>query len=180
MDVVAEVRAVVVRFRRAASQHTARSGGQWESDPGRPAGLLRRLTRTCHGGGWFTPTAHRRRVMKAEPERCSKRKEFLSATASSTWPRSGPSAPTDPDGQVRHDKAIPCRRREQCHQRQQGWQTVYTASASAKIAVIEQAPELRAQTSGATWDDAHEKTLIDWLGSLRSSSEISTCSIRSG
>jgi len=57
---------------------------------------------------------------------------------------------------------------------------VYTASASAKIAVIEQAPEHRAQTSGATWDDANEKKLIDWLGSLRSSSEISTCSIRSG
>jgi uracil-DNA glycosylase len=48
--------------------------------------------------------------------------------------------------------------------RQRGWQPVYTASASAMIAVIGQAPGWRAQTSGVPWDDASGKNLIDWLG----------------
>lgn len=48
--------------------------------------------------------------------------------------------------------------------RQRGWQPVYTASASARIAVIGQAPGRRAQTSGVPWNDASGKNLIDWLG----------------
>ncbi len=46
----------------------------------------------------------------------------------------------------------------------QGWQPVYTASATARIAVIGQAPGRKAQTSGVPWDDASGRTLIDWLG----------------
>lgn len=48
--------------------------------------------------------------------------------------------------------------------RQQGWQPVYTASATARIAVIGQAPGRRAQSSGVPWDDASGKNLINWLG----------------
>lgn len=47
---------------------------------------------------------------------------------------------------------------------QQGWQPVYTASASARIAVIGQAPGRRAQTSGVPWDDGSGKNLMEWLG----------------
>jgi uracil-DNA glycosylase len=38
--------------------------------------------------------------------------------------------------------------------RQQGWHPVFTTSATAKIAVIGQAPGRRAQESGVPWDDA--------------------------
>ncbi len=48
--------------------------------------------------------------------------------------------------------------------RQQGWQPLYTVSATARIAVIGQAPGRRAQTSGVPWDDASGRRLIDWLG----------------
>lgn len=48
--------------------------------------------------------------------------------------------------------------------RQQGWQPLYAVSASAKIAVIGQAPGHRAQRSGVPWDDASGEKLIDWLG----------------
>jgi uracil-DNA glycosylase len=48
--------------------------------------------------------------------------------------------------------------------RQQGWQPLYAASSSARIAVIGQAPGRRAQESGVPWDDASGKNLVDWLG----------------
>jgi uracil-DNA glycosylase len=48
--------------------------------------------------------------------------------------------------------------------RQQGWQPVYTASASARIVVIGQAPGRKAQATGVPWDDGSGKNLIEWLG----------------
>ncbi|MDJ0322189.1 uracil-DNA glycosylase family protein [Cryobacterium sp. PH31-AA6] len=48
--------------------------------------------------------------------------------------------------------------------RQHGWQPLYTASWSARIVVIGQAPGHRAQTSGVPWDDASGKNLVAWLG----------------
>jgi len=47
---------------------------------------------------------------------------------------------------------------------ERGWEPVFTASASAKIAVIGQAPGLKAQVSGVAWNDASGDRLIDWLG----------------
>ncbi|WP_326968506.1 uracil-DNA glycosylase family protein [Arthrobacter sp. CG_A4] len=47
--------------------------------------------------------------------------------------------------------------------RHQGWEPLYAASASSRIAVIGQAPGRRAQASGVPWDDASGKTLVDWL-----------------
>jgi uracil-DNA glycosylase len=46
----------------------------------------------------------------------------------------------------------------------QGWQPVYTASASARIAVIGQAPGRKAQDTGVPFDDASGRNLISWLG----------------
>ncbi len=48
--------------------------------------------------------------------------------------------------------------------RQQGWQPVYVAAKSARIAVIGQAPGRKTQASGVPWDDASGRNLIDWLG----------------
>ncbi|WP_326968409.1 uracil-DNA glycosylase family protein [Arthrobacter sp. CG_A4] len=47
--------------------------------------------------------------------------------------------------------------------RHQGWEPLYAASASSRIAVIGQAPGRRAQASGVPWDDASGKNLVDWL-----------------
>lgn len=46
----------------------------------------------------------------------------------------------------------------------QGWEPLYTASKSARIAVVGQAPGRRAQSSGVPWDDASGRNLIAWLG----------------
>lgn len=48
--------------------------------------------------------------------------------------------------------------------RRRGWEPVYAASASARIAVIGQAPGHHAQASGVPWDDVSGARLIDWLG----------------
>lgn len=48
--------------------------------------------------------------------------------------------------------------------RQPGWQPVYTAAATATIAVIGQAPGRRAQESGVPWDDASGSALMSWMG----------------
>jgi uracil-DNA glycosylase len=48
--------------------------------------------------------------------------------------------------------------------RGQGWMPLFTASTTARIAVIGQAPGRRAQASGVPWDDASGRTLVDWLG----------------
>ncbi|WP_422392154.1 uracil-DNA glycosylase family protein [Nakamurella antarctica] len=48
--------------------------------------------------------------------------------------------------------------------RERGWHPIYTASATARIAVIGQAPGIKAQTSGVPWDDASGKNLMEWLG----------------
>ncbi len=48
--------------------------------------------------------------------------------------------------------------------REQGMDPVYTAGASARVAVIGQAPGRRAQASGVPWDDASGATLMEWLG----------------
>lgn len=46
----------------------------------------------------------------------------------------------------------------------QGWHPLFTASARARVAIIGQAPGIRAQTSGIPWDDKSGLNLIDWLG----------------
>ncbi|MGV8884810.1 MAG: uracil-DNA glycosylase family protein [Microbacteriaceae bacterium] len=45
-----------------------------------------------------------------------------------------------------------------------GWQPVYTASSTSRIAVIGQAPGRKTQESGVPWDDASGKNLMGWLG----------------
>jgi uracil-DNA glycosylase len=45
-----------------------------------------------------------------------------------------------------------------------GYRPLYTAGAGARIAIIGQAPGLRAQESGIAWNDASGAQLIDWLG----------------
>lgn len=48
--------------------------------------------------------------------------------------------------------------------RAQGWEPVYSASATARIAVIGQAPGRKAQESGIPWNDLSGRNLIEWLG----------------
>lgn len=45
-----------------------------------------------------------------------------------------------------------------------GLQPLFTASSTAKILIIGQAPGKRAQESGIAWNDASGKRLINWLG----------------
>lgn len=45
-----------------------------------------------------------------------------------------------------------------------GYRPLFSASTSAKIAIIGQAPGIRAQTSNKPWDDASGLKLISWLG----------------
>lgn len=91
MDVVAEVRTMVVAIPRgdvAAYGDIGRALGIGPRQAGRAVAML---ARACHGGELFTPTARRRAVITEEPERCSKRKAFRSATAAWTCPRFGDS-----------------------------------------------------------------------------------------
>jgi uracil-DNA glycosylase len=48
--------------------------------------------------------------------------------------------------------------------RAEGWSPLYAAAASARIAVIGQAPGRKAQASGVPWNDASGRSLVDWLG----------------
>ncbi len=56
------------------------------------------------------------------------------------------------------------------------YQPIYTASPTATIAIIGQAPGLKAQTSGIPWDDESGNKLVEWLGidieTLRDDSKI--------
>ena len=45
-----------------------------------------------------------------------------------------------------------------------GWAPLFTASATARIVIIGQAPGRRAQASGIPWDDPSGDKLRDWLG----------------
>ena len=47
---------------------------------------------------------------------------------------------------------------------ERGWRPLFTASTSARIVLIGQAPGIKAQTSGVPWDDLSGKRLMDWLG----------------
>jgi len=46
----------------------------------------------------------------------------------------------------------------------QGFEPLFTGSPTSKIAIIGQAPGIRAQTSGIPWDDASGERLREWLG----------------
>lgn len=45
-----------------------------------------------------------------------------------------------------------------------GWEPLYTAGPTARIAVIGQAPGRKAQDAGVAWRDASGVKLCDWLG----------------
>ena len=45
----------------------------------------------------------------------------------------------------------------------QGWEPIYTASPSAKLVIIGQAPGIKAQESQVAWNDASGKNLRSWL-----------------
>lgn len=45
-----------------------------------------------------------------------------------------------------------------------GWEPIFTASPTAKIVIIGQAPGLAAQESTIPWNDVSGKTLREWLG----------------
>jgi uracil-DNA glycosylase len=45
-----------------------------------------------------------------------------------------------------------------------GWQPLYVADPRARVAIIGQAPGLRAQESGVPWNDASGRALVSWLG----------------
>lgn len=45
-----------------------------------------------------------------------------------------------------------------------GWAPLFAAGLDARIAIIGQAPGLRAQESGVPWNDPSGKALISWLG----------------
>lgn len=45
-----------------------------------------------------------------------------------------------------------------------GWRPIYTASKSAKIVIIGQAPGIKAQESEIPWNDKSGDNLIEWLG----------------
>ena len=47
---------------------------------------------------------------------------------------------------------------------QQGWQPLFTGTASSRIAVVGQAPGRLAQDSGIPWNDASGRRLVEWLG----------------
>lgn len=47
---------------------------------------------------------------------------------------------------------------------ERGWLPIYTASPAAKVAIIGQAPGLRAQRTGLPWNDPSGKKLMHWLG----------------
>ena len=44
------------------------------------------------------------------------------------------------------------------------YQPIYVADASARVAIVGQAPGRKAQESGIPWNDASGARLIDWLG----------------
>lgn len=46
----------------------------------------------------------------------------------------------------------------------QGWEPLFLASEKSKVAIIGQAPGVRAQASGIAWDDASGERLMSWLG----------------
>lgn len=46
----------------------------------------------------------------------------------------------------------------------QGFMPLFVASPKAKIAIVGQAPGIRAQTSNMAWDDASGVRLVKWLG----------------
>jgi uracil-DNA glycosylase len=46
----------------------------------------------------------------------------------------------------------------------QGWEPLYTAAPTSRIAIIGQAPGRRAQESGIPWDDPSGVKLREWLG----------------
>lgn len=48
--------------------------------------------------------------------------------------------------------------------RELGYSPIYVASPMARVAVIGQAPGLKAQESGIAWNDASGAKLVDWLG----------------
>lgn len=45
-----------------------------------------------------------------------------------------------------------------------GWSPLFTASAKARVAIIGQAPGVRAQESGIPWNDQSGSTLRKWMG----------------
>ena len=47
---------------------------------------------------------------------------------------------------------------------ERGWRPLFTASETARLVIIGQAPGIRAQTSGIPWDDKSGQRLIEWLG----------------
>jgi uracil-DNA glycosylase len=48
--------------------------------------------------------------------------------------------------------------------RKKGWLPLYSVSENSKIAIIGQAPGLKAQEKNKAWDDASGKRLREWLG----------------
>ncbi|MDO5750106.1 MAG: uracil-DNA glycosylase family protein [Rothia sp. (in: high G+C Gram-positive bacteria)] len=46
----------------------------------------------------------------------------------------------------------------------QGWEPIYTASPTATLVIIGQAPGIKAQESQVAWNDASGKNLRSWLG----------------
>lgn len=46
----------------------------------------------------------------------------------------------------------------------QGWVPLFAAATTSRVAIIGQAPGIRAQTAGLAWDDASGQRLISWLG----------------
>jgi uracil-DNA glycosylase len=45
-----------------------------------------------------------------------------------------------------------------------GWSPLFTSSANARVAIIGQAPGVRAQESGIPWNDPSGHTLRNWMG----------------
>jgi uracil-DNA glycosylase len=45
-----------------------------------------------------------------------------------------------------------------------GWSPLFTASPNARVAIIGQAPGIKAQDSGIPWNDASGSTLRNWMG----------------
>jgi alkylated DNA nucleotide flippase Atl1 len=70
MDVVTEIRTIVVAIPYGDVKAYGEIGWELGIAPGRRAGLSHYLTRMCRGGVWFTPMAPPRTVMAEQPNRC--------------------------------------------------------------------------------------------------------------
>lgn len=68
---------------------------------------------------------------------------------------------TDPIEQIRRDITQHVDNR---HHHVRGYMPLFSASPSAKIAIIGHAPGIKAQTRGKVWDDASGARLLSWLG----------------